>query len=292
MFAGSKVPPSGIEAQNAVTVTDVKNLQEVNGLLKKSPDWSGEGKSRLFNAPLMKLNQAGIPEPYEGPEGEFEGMPIDWLKKYALALSIGVKDLDLDNDGYSNFEEFTSKTDPKDPGSKPDVVVKLRLKGVIRKPFPFKFVGILGDKFVLERTDGKAPEPYRVAKGSVIPDSDDPGFKVVNYQQKIFKKIDPSIIVDGKPKEIEFDVSELTVASEDGKTTVLVWRLSATSDDLYAKIFNILDRKEIDVRQKQKFLVQGNEYEVVRIKQIDTSRGEVVVKKINSTEPPYTIPRF
>ena len=93
--------------------------------------------------------KCGRPIPYEAVECPFclgvqpPIVNIDTLDtdkdgipdKIELALGLNPQDSadavgDLDNDGFSNLEEHSAGTEPKNPGSLPDPIVKLRVAGI------------------------------------------------------------------------------------------------------------------------------------------------------------------
>jgi hypothetical protein len=61
----------------------------------------------------------------------FPGIPNKWITENNLDYSdASLPERDPDGDNFTNFEEFTAKTNPRDPASKPDEWTKLRLVSV------------------------------------------------------------------------------------------------------------------------------------------------------------------
>jgi hypothetical protein len=85
-----------------------------------------------------------------------------------------VAELDPDNDGFTNLEEFfggiakvgdgatLESTDPRDPTSHPPFTDKLRLVDRLEEPYIIRWAGASGDAFNLRRPE---PAPQRMAYG-------------------------------------------------------------------------------------------------------------------------------
>jgi len=62
------------------------------------------------------------------PETVIQGAPLEWWKKYSLDdyQFEGADKKDNDNDGFTNYEEFTVGTNPVDATSRPNLIEKLK----------------------------------------------------------------------------------------------------------------------------------------------------------------------
>ena len=59
---------------------------------------------------------------YGGADADGDGMPDGWEAYYQLNTSVNDGLLDLDSDGFSNFREYLSKTNPNDDAEIPPIV--------------------------------------------------------------------------------------------------------------------------------------------------------------------------
>jgi hypothetical protein len=102
---------------------------------------------RLFNPNPMILTREGV-KPWKAP-------PLDpmraWESRYGMDQIGTDPELDPDNDGFTNREEYVCGTDPTDPKSRPSMAVKLRAARVYEKRIGVQFVG------TVIMTKGEAP---------------------------------------------------------------------------------------------------------------------------------------
>jgi hypothetical protein len=73
----------------------------------------------------------------------FPGIPNKWITENNLDYSdASLPERDPDEDNFTNFEEFTAKTNPRDPASKPPLWTKLRLTDVKIEKLRFTFTSL------------------------------------------------------------------------------------------------------------------------------------------------------
>ncbi len=278
--------PKGVDSQ----VGDVKRLESVENALEQPVQWE-TNDHRVFIAPLMKQSDPNDPFPKiwnpEVAEGTLtpEGLPIGWLQKYGLPTTVPIANIDSDNDGFTNREEYEYGTDPRDPNSHPDYVLKLRTTQIIQKPFQFIFNGIAesttGLKFSILRRDGRVD--YYVKMDEMIPDPEAPDYKVIHYEEKYQNQEDPTIRGgDGKPLVTKLNVSELTLQRGNEPPVVLVKGNVGTVGDLFAKVYFILEDRSFEVGKNSIFTVQNTQYQVISIKKLDGQKAEVVVRRLDN----------
>jgi len=169
--------------------------------------------------------------------------------------------LDMDGDGFSNFEEFRAKTDPKDPDSLPDPVVKLRVAVIRPVPFYLRFVGtsVFGDGSIRYQLNLQTRDRTYFAKlGDVIL-----GYKVDAYDPK------------GKNGET------LTMVREsDQRPVVLIKGRPVTEQELKILFVSLLDRSKLPVQSlKSVFDLRGVDYKVV-----DIRRESVIIQNVKTAE--------
>ncbi|MFZ4696328.1 MAG: Amuc_1099 family pilus-like system protein [Verrucomicrobiia bacterium] len=278
--------PKGADA----TPMDVRPLKEVGEQLARPPAWAENKDNRLFIAPIMKVLNPDNPVPQRVDEtnlGEMktvEGFPYRWLHQYNLPTDRPIANEDSDGDGFTNWEEFQAGTNPMDASSRPDVSRKLRVASILQKPFPFIFKGINEGstrKFNIQRADGSVE--HFVELGGTVPDKNDRGYKIVNYVEKVEQRTSPTM----KNQKVKVDFSELTLEREGEKPVVLVRGRPATSGELSARLYFILEDRSFDVSPGMEFLLQDTAYQVVSIKRLDGGVPSVTIRR---TDSPAEIP--
>lgn len=159
-------------------------------------------------------------------DADGDGMPDEWEKRYGLNPDdAGDANLDKDQDGFTNLEEYQAGTDPTDPKSHPDYLDSLKIELPLKETFlPFYFrmasevpAGIRLEFFDPKRRSdyGTLGYRYSVLEGSEIGDT---GFIAKKYEKKLVKQK----IKGGKDMEKTVDVSVVTlVRKADGKVVVL-----------------------------------------------------------------------
>lgn len=169
---------------------------------------------------------------------------------------------DIDSDGFTNLEEIRDGTDPRDSGSLPDPVVKLRVAGIKPVPFYLRFVGTstFGDGTTRYQLNLQTLERTYFAKlNDVIL-----GYKVEQYEPA------------GKTGET---LTMVRVA--DKRPVVLVKGRPVTEQELAIAFYNLIDRSFVRPAQRLNdvFTLRGVEYKVV-----DIQRESVVIQNVKTGE--------
>ena len=197
-----------------------------------------------------------------------DGLPDQWELEMGLdPQSPGDAHADLDGDGFTNIEEYQAKTDPRDPDSFPDPIVKLRVLGIRPVPFYLRFVGKQQladgtDRFQLnlqtqERT-------YFAKLGDVIL-----GYKVDKYE----------------PKGRGGQETLTMVRAADKRPVELIKMRPVTEQELAIMFVCLLERNRLQPRRlNDVFTHRGVEYKVVDI------RRESVVIQHGKTGKTVTVP--
>jgi hypothetical protein len=95
-------------------------------------------------------------------DADHDGMPNEWENRYGLNPNEpGDAKRDLDGDGFTNYEEFVAKTDPKSKESHPDYLDSLVVSAPLKHTsLPFYFYGYSrvrdGYRFTFRRKDAKS----------------------------------------------------------------------------------------------------------------------------------------
>lgn len=152
---------------NAAVVTGIDTLKKKYAWL--SPDRSGKpvplNKSVLLVMKSGELFDLLLPEPQLRPPMTNLFLTGDRTKNPPEAelpniYSPNVGDLDADNDGFSNLEEFTAKTDPRSDSSLPPLTNKLVLRQRISHDYILVLKGGSDGTFQIQR--------LQPSKGSVF----------------------------------------------------------------------------------------------------------------------------
>ena len=202
-----------------------------------------------------------------------DGMTDEYEKKHSLNPALDDRELDLDGDGFSNYEEFLAKTDPSSKMSHPDYLDSLRLEAPLKEtvlPFYFEKIQPLpGGKYRYFFRDPLKKGSYG-QKGfvySILQDQEigNTGFVVKSYEQKHEKRS----IKGGRNKmEREVDISEATIERTSDKR-LIVLRIGERNKpvDVQAKL--IYDRrgiKEFIVVPGDVINLNGEKYKVKAVK--------------------------
>jgi len=169
--------------------------------------------------------------------------------------------LDMDSDGFSNLEEFRDGTDPKDPDSLPDPVVKLRVAKIRAVPFYLRFVttSVFGDGSIRFQLNMQTRERTYFAKlGDVIQ-----GYKIETYNP-----------------EAKGGETLTMVRESDNRSVKLIKGRPVTEDELKILFVSLLDRSKLPVQSlKDVFELRGVEYKVV-----DIQRESVIIQNVKTAE--------
>lgn len=104
-------------------------------------DWrESESGASPFVSRVYLLKDGRLVDILEAGNDLFPGIPNAWVLEHELDyLDTGLPEKDPDADGFTNFEEFTAKTNPRDSKSKPADWTKLRLVDSKIDKLRFKF---------------------------------------------------------------------------------------------------------------------------------------------------------
>jgi hypothetical protein len=198
--------------------------------------------------------------------------------------SPNVGDLDPDNDGFSNLEEFTQKTDPRDDKSHPPVTQKLFLKSRITHDYIIK----LNSSSPPYQVQRMKPEP-RASK--FVSPGDEWTFDRGNAPSR-FKALEFATKMDRNPTTgLETDVSELKCLDLSTKREfVLVKGKETNLADYEAEFeFRIGTPEVRKVREGETFQIPGLG-DTFKVLSIEENQATIVpVEGTNPKGDPITV---
>lgn len=170
-FEESLALPSGASANNP-NPPNVQGVQDAIDTIKKKYSWGSpvrNGKPVPLNKSVLLVmkddklfdlllpdadNQLRPPMTNVFLVGDRTKTPPEDQLPHLFSPNVG--DLDADNDGFSNLEEFEGKTNPRDANSMPPLTNKLFLKQRISHDYTVKLVSGDGKTFQVQRLE---PQP-------------------------------------------------------------------------------------------------------------------------------------
>jgi len=189
-------------------------------------------------------------------DADYDRIPDEWEKQYGLNPAMDDAAQDADADGFSNYEEYLARTNPKDPNSSPPPVAKLRVVKTGSIPFPLIFRG------KIETTRGSMSFQVKSVKtgrdnfvrlGETVE-----GYLIAGYEPKTRK-------ISRGTFEIEEDVSVLKL-TRDGKTYQLVMGDKNSAGAQAARLIYLIDNTEFMVKKDDVLSLKNFKYKIVDIK--------------------------
>lgn len=152
-------------AQNGMNPPEKDKVVEARKIIEKKYAWISpvrNGKAVPLNKSVLLVMKEGqlfdllLPEPkFREPmtniflTGDLSKNPPESQLPDIFSPNVG--DLDADADGFSNLEEFTAKTDPRDAAKMPPLTNKLFLRQRISHDYILKLVSGDGATFQVQR---------------------------------------------------------------------------------------------------------------------------------------------
>ena len=218
-----------------------------------SPDWK--------KCPQCGTEQNAKPIESINADSDGDGMPDEWERKYDLnPQDPADAELDSDEDGFSNLQEYKDGTDPLDAKSHKDYAMLLRVVKVEATPLPLVFKG-----FFMENRDGKQYSfgfqgaTLRAKVGDQIAnvnDKIDSGFKLVAINED-------AEVIENKATGLKTK-RPTAVVSRDGKTFTLSIDKVANDTDYKITLAKDGDKSEITIDGGKEFKVGDKVYKVIK----------------------------
>lgn len=260
-----------------------------------------------FVSRVYLLKDGGLVDILESGNELFSGIPNKWILTYDLDyLDAGLPERDPDSDGFTNFEEFTAQTNPRDKNSSPEEWTKLRLSDVKIEQLQNIFTG-RDEKgraminSVAATSDALQGRPIGPTKAyspgdTIMVAKYRPGYAVTYdvektpFRLKEFRVEDrpnPRITVDGKPQIDKIEIAILESTAGDKATIELEARKPSTSPYSLATLIDTRPGgQSIEVRSGDAF----NLGESAKYKLVDVSEETATIEDLASKEQ-HTVPR-
>lgn len=235
-------------------------------------------------------------------DGDEDGLPDEWEKKYGLNIAVNDANEDFDGDGFTNMEEFLAKTNPADPMSHPPYVASLTVQPKLLSALvPFELKRVLeipsGTRFVFRDPNAVTIKYGKKVKGvehECLVDKAKPeavaigttGYTLKSFEKKNVKKANKRI----KGLMVDTVVYEAVVVRDSDKKEV-PFRFAegekserAVVDIQATLVYNRGGVKEFTVSEGEVFeLAKGAKYKALSIK-AKGKGAEVVVEDLTSGE--------
>jgi hypothetical protein len=140
-YVKSPAPASGVAFEPNQALSRIRS--EVDQLVDPAKFAWREGATLLFASRVYLLRDNQLIDIFESDLDLFPGIPNKWVLDNKLDYTdTGLPSRDADGDGFTNLEEFSEKTDPRDPESKPGSWKKLRMLSSKIDKLRTKFVSL------------------------------------------------------------------------------------------------------------------------------------------------------
>jgi len=193
-----------------------------------------------------------------------DGITVGWKIEHGFDIDDpAVAKADPDKDGFSNLEEFKSKTLPREAQSRPGLILKLRVAKYTAVPFRIEFKGYAPDA-----TDGRMQFQLNLRdsnrRSRFVKEGDElEGFKVGAFRQKSIEEKNPATgIIEKK------DVSELDLLdTQIGETLTLVLNKETPTNKDFVQLRVDSPAGKVEpaqVRRGETFKLDGVTYQLLK----------------------------
>jgi hypothetical protein len=242
-----------------------------------APDWT--------KCPQCGTEQSAKPIESVNADSDGDGMPDEWERKYDLnPQDPADAELDSDEDGFTNLQEYKDGTDPLDAKSHKDFATLLRVVKIEATPLPIVFKG-----FFMENKDGKQysfayqKATLRAKVGDQIAnvnDKIDSGFKLVSINED-------AEVVENKATGMKTKLPTAVVSSGDKTFTLSVDKIANDTDYKITIAKDFGDKGEIIIDGGKEFRIGDKVYRVVKadkealkaVIRCDADKSEVTITK-------------
>jgi hypothetical protein len=268
-FAIMQVQPHG---KIAAPPSPALELAAAEAKLEHPPQWTFSGRSGLFVPEKHFIGPGGVPATLQNTQVHAP-VPNEWIEQFGLPIGdADVLTQDPDGDQFTNLEEWTGHTNPTDKNSRPDYIVKLKLKSYSVEPFRLLFSSWnpTTGTFEINAIDLKEPTQF-VKIGDTIAGTH---FKVVKFTEK--HQVNPATSGD-------MDVSELSLENQEthDRLTLVKEKVTTSPETVGKFIFESAQPQEFTIKKDQEFSLPPEPE--IRYKLIDVGPDKAVI--VNTKKP-------
>jgi hypothetical protein len=221
-------------------------------------------------------------------DADHDGMPNEWENRYGLNPNDpGDAKRDLDGDGFTNYEEFVAKTDPKSKESHPDYLDSLVVSAPLKHTsLPFYFYGYSrvrdGYRFTFRRKDAKSKfdSTFSALMNDEIGSADGKvktGWKVTSFTQKEERRTIPGSKDPNLKRAVDVSTVELRRA-KDGKTLTVAIRVPDIAVETETELtYKRGAERKFTVSKGTEFELNGSKYRVEKLAAVDNGCAVTVV---------------
>jgi len=271
-------PPPGARGAQFTADEKLGRLQNEAGKIANPSEslWEEHNRS-LFVSRVYLLRDGELVDIVDSEMELIPGIPNAWLLQHDLDYTDAeIAKKDADGDGFTNFEEFSAGTSPRNAESRPPLWTKLRVKSFEKIPFRLKFMGApslrpgeaFGNdtEFSINTLDHTSPTQFLKV-----------GDKIAGTELQITKAEAKSAT---NQVGATVDVSELTLKDlSTGDTIILVNEKEVDSPYSYAILVNTISNEEVRVEKGKTFKLGP---EAISYKLIDVDADGAVITSSES----------
>ncbi len=260
--------------KNELGEVPIAKVDEAIKRLSTVFDWKAperNGKPVPLNKSILMVVRSGELYDLFVPEPKLrEPMTNEFLVENNLPdiLHTNLGDLDPDEDGFSNQEEFLANTKPMDASSKPPATTKLFLKGRITNDYILNFKSSTSMQVARLKPEPVANKFPRVGEDFGF-DPGTPRFKVLDLQKKEVPD----------PRTGTRDVSELKILDRASNKEFVLIRGEDTNLAEYEALFEYRLRqlREFSVKKGENFQLPGTgeTFKVLEVEETEATIAKV-----------------
>ena len=221
-------------------------------------------------------------------DADHDGMPNEWELKYGLNPNDpSDAKKDFDGDGFTNYEEFVAKTDPRDKESHPDYADSLVVSAPLKHTsLPFYFYAYSrvrnGYRFTFRRKDAK--NKFDSTLSALLNDeirSPDgkmkTGWKVTAFEQKEERRTIPGSKDPNLKRAVDVSTVELK-REKDGKTLSVALRVPDIAVETETELtYKRGTERKFVVTKGTEFELNGSKYRVEKLAAVENGCEVTIV---------------
>lgn len=281
------LPPPATKGEPFAPDGQTRQLAEDEASLKQVSLWTRQpGAPALFVSRIYLLREGRLVDILRGESELYPGIPNAWVLEHGLDYTDPLMpEHDADEDGFTNLEEFTAKTNPRDRDSRPPAYTKLRLVSSKLEKLRFTFNAVSqteGDKIIEVQINTVKPDDVAAVSGRTkfykLGDQVD-----IAERDAAGRRVDtrtPFKLLRAEMKGPNGDPVAVLLNTADGKEILLEQGKLKDSPYSLATLKNKLTGEQFQLRSGDEFELAG----AGRYKLIDVTEKKAEIKALQSDE--------